>query len=618
MRWLRWALVVVVALALTAGRPPQPAHADPAPVCSVYCDTRDPSLAAQETFPVPDVTSNGRVLELHVDDADGMAWASVDDGTTGDSVWLDRSWDGGTTWDGLLGQAAIPSTWTGTRTLMYNLADPDGHRRGVLRACANAGGATSCTQWAHVGVCQQYCDGRDAADATGDSQPVAATTLAGRQISLHVDPATGMAWAALADGAAGDEVWLDRSWDEGASWPDGSSLGRTSAPTGATTARTTMVNTRDDVSRLAGGAVRACGRAVTGADGSCTAWARPADHKADAVADALLYSYAPDTAWWPSSWWNSASALTSVTDYLKASGSTEDDWIIGQTFAVDRVAFPAGVRSGDAINGDFTSAAIDDSEWWGLAWIAAYDLTGDSAYLTEAETITDYAGQYWDTGTCGGGVWWNTQENYKNSITNLLYVRLTAALHNRIPGDTAWLAKATTAWNWFTGSGLINSAGLVNDGLTTACANNGQTVWSYNQGMAIGAAVELWKATGDAAELTTARQLADAALGSTQLVSNGVLTESCDSPTTTCDDDQKQFKGIFTRYLGELATATGDATYQNFLQAQVTTFWGADRDSLDQIGERWSGLDPAAAPNVSDWRTEASALDALVAAGDSS
>ena len=41
-----------------------------------------------------------------------------------------------------------------------------------------------------------------------------------------------------------------------------------------------------------------------------------------------------------------------------------------------------------------------------------------------------------------------------------------------------------------------------------------------------------------------------------------MLTESCDAPGQTCDDNQKQFKGIFARYLGELATATGDVTYR--------------------------------------------------------
>ena len=601
---MRWLLPLLILLLLV---PTIPGHADSTTVCAAYCDTRDPSLARQEIFPVANVNINGRLLELHVDNVDGMAWASIDNGVTNDSVWLDRSWDGGSTWDGLLGKARIPGTWTGTRTLMYNLADPVGHRRGLLRACADADGV-ACTDWVYPRVCDTYCDQRDAGAATGDSRPVASATLDGRVISLHFDPGSSMAWATIADGAPGDEIWLDRSWNEGGSWPDGSSLGRASVPDGATGTATTMVNTQDQIGRLYGGAVRACGRAVTGENGSCTTWARPAEHRAAAAADALMYSYDPDNAWWPSSWWNSAAALTSLITYLKASGSTEYDWAIGQTFTVNRVAFPAGTRSGDAIQGDFISAALDDSQWWALAWVAAYDLTDDQTYLDEAVTIADDVGQYWDTSGCGGGMWWNTAKTYKNAVTNALYIRLTAALHNRVPGDTTWLAKARTAWTWFTGSGLINANGLVNDGLTSSCANNGQTVWTYNQGLAIGAAVELWKATGDSGVLATGERLADAALNSS-LVVNGLLTESCD-PGGSCDDDQKQFKGIFIRYLAELNQVTG--TYGSFVDNQANTVWAADRDSLDQVGEVWSGQ----GSNVADWRTQASGLDALVAAGD--
>jgi predicted alpha-1,6-mannanase (GH76 family) len=605
---MRAVAVVVILLATLIGGGVV-AHAAPAPVCSVYCDTRDPSLARQETFPVPNLNDNGRLVELHVDDADGMAWASVDSGVVGDSVWLDRSWDGGGTWDGLLGKAAIPGGWTGTRTLMYNLYDPVGHRRGLLRACADAAGV-ACTSWAHPLVCNRFCDQRDASTAIGDSQPVAPTMLAGRQITLHVEPATGMAWAVTANGAPGDEVWLDRTWNEGQSWPDGSSLGRLSVAAGATGARTTMFNTRDEHGLLYGGAIRACGRAVTGQNGSCTAWARPADQPAAAAADALMYAYDPNNAWWPSSWWNSASALTGIVDYLRTSGSTEYDWVIARTYTVNSVAFPAGARGTDPIQGNFISPAVDDSQWWALAWIDAYDLTGNQAYLNAAVTIANYANQFWDTGTCGGGVWWSTAKTYKNAVTNALYIRLAAALHNRLPGDTVWLGRAQTAWNWFTGSGMINSAGLVNDGLSGSCVNNGQTVWTYNQGLLIGAAVELWRANGNTTVLTTARRLADAAIAS-PLVVSGVLTESCDAATTTCDDNQKQYKGIFVRYLAELATTTNDAGYRSFLATQANTLWSADRDTIDQIGERWSGQDPPAAPNIRDWRTEASALDAL-------
>ena len=128
--WLTLLLALLLAVAQGStqafARAPQRAASPQAAatVCALYCDTRDPSQAAQETFPVPNVTDNGRLLELHVDDTDGMAWASIDNGQLNDSVWIDRSWDGGATWDGLLGKAAIPSGWTGTRTLMYNLYDP--------------------------------------------------------------------------------------------------------------------------------------------------------------------------------------------------------------------------------------------------------------------------------------------------------------------------------------------------------------------------------------------------------------------------------------------------------------------------------------------------------------
>ncbi|MEW1866105.1 glycoside hydrolase family 76 protein [Streptomyces sp. NBC_00669] len=577
--------------------------ADSTQVCALYCDTLDPSQAAQETFPVPDLTLNGRVVRLHVDDTDGMAWASIDGGQTGDSVWLDRSWDGGATWDGLLGEASIPSTWTGTRTLMYNLYDPTGHRRAVLRACGDAQGV-GCTSWAHLDVCAAACDG--AGSAPGDTQPVPATTLSGRTIALHMD-SSGMAWGTISGGTAGDEIWLDRSWDQGASWPDGSSKGRTSTPSGATGTATARFNTSDPLGRLYGGAVRACGRAVEGENGSCTAWARPVLSKASAAADALMYSYDPNTAYWPSSWWNSAVALSTVIDYMRQTGDTRYLWIVQRTFQIDKASFPAGARSSDPIDGDFISRATDDSEWWALAWVDAYDLTGDRTYLDEAVTIANYVNGLWDTSSCGGGVWWDRERTYKNAVTNGLYVRLTAELHDRIPGDTTWLGRATTSWQWFQDSGLINSSGLVNDGITSGCANNGQTVWSYNQGLAIGAAVEMYRATGDAADLTTARRLADAAVASPALVSGGVLTESCDAGTPSCDDNAKQFKGVFMRYLQDLDSVTGNA-YGSFADQQADSLWSTARDGLNRVTEDWSG------GGTADWRTEASALSALLAA----
>ncbi|TDW21189.1 glycoside hydrolase family 76 protein [Kribbella kalugense] len=602
---MRLLLAAVLGLALSAGALTAEAQVQADQVCSVACDTLDPSKAQEETFPVPEKVINGRHVVLHVSDKDAMAWASIDAGTTNDAVWLDRSWDGGATWDGLLGKAFIPSGWTGTRTLMYNLADPAGHRRGLLRACGDAAGV-DCTAWVHTSVCAAACDGSDG--PSGDNQPVPSATLSNRTISLHIDD-RGMAWGTIANGTAGDEIWLDRSWNEGASWPDGSSLGRTSVGSGATATKTQLYATTDPLSKLYGGAVRACGRAVEGQNGSCTSWARPASDRTSAAADALMYSYQPYTAWWLSSWWNSAVAVTTLMDYQQRTRRTDLRWIVNEVFEKNKGVFPAGQKSGDALEGNFISRAIDDTEWWGIAWVEAYDLTGDPKYLDMAVTIANYVQGYWDTSTCGGGVWWDRERTYKNAVTNGLYIRLTAALHNRLAGDTVWLQRATTGWNWFRASGMINSAGLVNDGLTGSCTNNGQTVWTYNQGLAIGGALELYRATGDSSLLTSARQLGDAAMSSSVLSPGGILSESCDA-AGNCDDNQKQFKGVFTRYLMDLADSTGDASYRTYAQRQADSIWQNDRDSLNKLGQRWAG----GGTNVRDWRTQASALSGLLAA----
>nr|BFF17163.1 hypothetical protein GCM10025730_06840 [Promicromonospora thailandica] len=335
--------------------------------------------------------------------------------------------------------------------------------------------------------------------------------------------------------------------------------------------------------------------------------------RARVATEVLLESYDQEKAWFPSSWWNSAVALQTIGDYMIRTGDRSYVATLDHSFETNKGPFPAGERSTDEIYGNFTSRAIDDAGWWALNWVTAYDLTGDQKYLDMAETIGEFMLGFWDPSTCGGGIWWNEERTYKNAVTNGQWVRLTAELHNRIPGDTAWLDRSLDAWDWYQASGMINDQGLVNDGLTDSCASNGDTVWSYNQGLAVGAPLELYRATGDPELLAAAQRLADAALGSELLVRDGVLTESCDALDRSCDDNQKQFKGIFMRYLTELADTTGEARYQDFVDHQAETVWADDRDSSDRLGQRWAGGTSAEHPNVFDWRTQASALSALIA-----
>ena len=154
---------------------------------------------------------------------------------------------------------------------------------------------------------------------------------------------------------------------------------------------------------------------------------------------------------------------------------------------------------------------FDDNGWWGLAWVAAYDLTGESQYLEAARVIFARNLAGWDD-VCGGGMWWNTRRTYKNAVTNELFITLAAQLHERTPGDQEYLSWALRGWEWLTGRALIGRSGLVNDGLRADCANNGGTAWTYNQGVILGGLAVLYDITGDRDYLRHGEFIADAAL----------------------------------------------------------------------------------------------------------
>lgn len=173
-------------------------------------------------------------------------------------------------------------------------------------------------------------------------------------------------------------------------------------------------------------------------------------------------------------------------------------------------------------------------------------------------------------------------------------------------GKSYYVDWATREWDWFKASGMINKEGAINDGLTTDCKNNGQNVWSYNQGVVLGALVELNKAAPDASFLPAAASIAMA--GIAHLTdANGVLHDTCEP---SCGPDGSQFKGIFMRNLQALNSAAPDAKYSHVITASANSIWANDRNSWNQFSLDWAGPFVQTA-NAS---THSSALEALVAA----
>jgi predicted alpha-1,6-mannanase (GH76 family) len=430
-----------------------------------------------------------------------------------------------------------------------------------------------------------------------DRIPVPSVTIYGRIVALHVSDADNVGWASIQNGSSGDQVWLDRTWEGGRTWEG--HVGDTLMPAGARAANTPRFAVDDPLTYRVGG-LRACGKAGDRPETVCTSWARTTVNAAtriDAAATALMGFYDYRTGTWPSAgWWNNANALTAILDYSARTGSAVYRYAIARTYDMNRNRFL----------GEFRNEYIDDTGWWGLAWIRAYDLTGDQRYLQTARIGADYMFSYWDA-VCGGGLWWTTGRTYKNAITNSLFIRLAAALHNRIPGDRSYLEQALRAWLWFQSSGMINSANLVNDGLDShTCRNNGGTTWTYNQGAIVGALLELSRAASNASLVSQARRIAGATVGSPQLALNGVLTEPRESSGGT---NLPSFKGAFVRNLGELDHTLPDRPYRQFLTYQTDSMWANNRTTLDQYGLHWAGP----MRNV-DAATQHSALDAFTAA----
>ncbi len=286
-------------------------------------------------------------------------------------------------------------------------------------------------------------------------------------------------------------------------------------------------------------------------------------------------------------WWTGAVSLSTVMTYRQATGDTKYDYAIEGAFAKNKT---------------FTNEYIDDTGWWAMTWIQAYDITGDKKYLQMAETTANYMHDYWDS-SCGGGVYWSTEKKYKASIANELFLAATASLHNRIPGDTTYLGWAKAEWNWFKGSSLISS-NLVKDGLNVGgCGVNGWT-FTYNQGVVLKGLIELSKATNDATLLTTADAIAGAA--TRKFAKDGVLYEGCEP---TCAGDGQAFKGIFIRYLREFAEATKTTKYDGFMSATAKSIIGRNTDNAGKQGDSFVG--PVALWTAT---SQASAAAALVAA----
>lgn len=222
----------------------------------------------------------------------------------------------------------------------------------------------------------------------------------------------------------------------------------------------------------------------------------------------------------------------------------------------------------------------DDMAWMGLAWLRAFDATGESRYKEAALTLWEEIRGGWNDEGGGGIAWRKTQTDYKNTPANAPSAILAARLYERFhdPEDLNW---AKRIFEWESRTLVDPDTGFVWDGINRTGDGAIDKAWqfSYNQGVYIGAAVELYRATKDEAYLVAARRTADAAAEVLAGGPAGLLPSEGDG-------DGALFKGVFVRYLGELIEADGASSGRaKLLLANASNLWTNGQATGRQAGE---------------------------------
>jgi predicted alpha-1,6-mannanase (GH76 family) len=235
--------------------------------------------------------------------------------------------------------------------------------------------------------------------------------------------------------------------------------------------------------------------------------------------------------------------------------------------------------------GNFINDFYDDMEWNGLAMLRAYEVTGNEQFKAGVDQVWEDIKLGWNEEQGGGIAWQKKQLYYKNTPANAPACILAARLYQKfnLEEDKEWTIKI---YNWLKPNLFVAETGFVYDGVNRQ--NDGKKddwQFTYNQGLFIGASLELYKITQDKSYLDNAIKAANYAINSN--VTNRILKDEGKG-------DGGLFKGVFVRYFAQLILHPDLPTetrkrYINFLTYNAETLWtkGTDKSKI-LFGSYWA------------------------------
>jgi predicted alpha-1,6-mannanase (GH76 family) len=198
-----------------------------------------------------------------------------------------------------------------------------------------------------------------------------------------------------------------------------------------------------------------------------------------------------------------------------------------------------------AANGNkYENDFYDDMEWLALASLRGYEATQDADYLAVANTLWTDIKKGENTNQGGGIAWRKSQLDYKNTPANAPAIIFACRLY-RLQKNQADLDIAKRLYTWMT-STLVDQSGIIWDGINSK--RDGQldkNKFTYNQGVYMGAALELYNVTKDVAYLEDAMRNANATIKDPDISPGGLMKSEGQG-------DGGLFKAVLVRYLTQV------------------------------------------------------------------
>lgn len=224
----------------------------------------------------------------------------------------------------------------------------------------------------------------------------------------------------------------------------------------------------------------------------------------------------------------------------------------------------------------------DDMLWATIAFVRAYDVTGASDELADAEAA--FATVYNHGRAGNGGIYWNAgcesscSSWYENSPANWTFVIAGRMLYGA-SGNSTYQAEADGVYDWAKATLYNSSTGEIYDGYKSSGIQTGE--YSYNYGIAIGAASE----EADSALITNASNFLMTGLGN---YAGSVGGYNILPNYGQGNQDGSGFNGITMRWLG-VANVHGNlnSTVQAWIQANLNQAYAERNTTTGLIWNNW-------------------------------